>query len=524
MINVETVNVGTVMEVYENEALVMTADINLIHVKRNPKMFLGQQICFTESDVIKPGARKLKYILTSGIAAVFMVTLIAIYFIQNISTSPQDISYAFIDMDINPSIGFFIDDTNTVQEVLPLNSDAENLTKVLSLEDLPVKEAVKKVIDMSEETGILNADEDSVIMFSASLNPENGDYKTDKDHLDLKLNQLLASLSVIDSSKTNRPFTIKVVKVEPEVKKQALENNLSSGRQFIFQKAQTEGINLTLDEAKLDSLTSLIKKVGLDEQNTDKGPLSSPTKPTEPAQKGTTSPAVTNSPTPTPTSNIIQPTATKTPAVPADTETSPSSTPTTSDGVETSPTSTPAASGGVKTSSASTPSASGGVGTSPSGTSSAPADAIKIQYYSNSPQKSDIIQVNSVFKVINTGNTAIDLKDVTLRYYYTIDSENPQFLDYWAQEGESRITHRFVKMSQPVEKADYYLEIGFLTGQLNPGQETVVVTWFNKEDWSIYNQKDDYSYNYSDIKTYYDWKCVTGYISGDLKWGIEPAD
>ncbi len=514
------INIGTVMEIYENEVLVMTSDVELIYLKKSPKKFLGQQVCFSESDIVKPGVRKLKYVLASGIAAIFMVALIAVHLIQNISISPQNISYAFIDMDINPSIGFFIDDKNIVQEVSPLNSDAENLTKDLSLEHLHVTEAVKQVIDKSKETGILNENENSVIMISGSLNPENSDYNVKKDNLELKLNQLLTSLADIDNTLADKSYTIKIVQVEPEMKKQAMENGLSSGRQLILEKAQSEGIDLTLEDAKSDSISFLIRKVGLDEQPTDKGPLDLPMESIVSIE-----PTGVVEPTPAPVSPNIEPTATKTPAASMGIEPVASKTPASSSSVEPTASKSPAASMSREPAPSKTPIAPESM--KPSITPKSPVashDAIKIQYYDSTPNGNDIIQINSVFKLINTGNTTINLKDVTFRYYYTIDSESPQFLDYWAQEGESSLTYRFVKMSKPTEKADYYLEVGFLGGQLNPGKETVVVTWFNKEDWSIYNQKNDYSYNLSSFYTYHDWKYVTGYICGELKWGIEPGN
>jgi hypothetical protein len=149
--------------------------------------------------------------------------------------------------------------------------------------------------------------------------------------------------------------------------------------------------------------------------------------------------------------------------------------------------------------------------------------SIKIQYYNSSKGPGDIIQISGFFNIVNTGNTIIDLKDVTIRYYYTIDGEKPQYLDCWANVDKPNITYRFVKMNKPVKKADYYLEIGFKNGQLEPGTGTKVVVWFNKEGWPIYKQDDDYSYNSPKIQELYDWEYVTGYITGVLKWGIEPV-
>ncbi|WP_010248923.1 anti-sigma-I factor RsgI family protein [Acetivibrio cellulolyticus] len=503
--------IGTVMEVYKNEVLVMTSDFDLVRVKKKPEIFLGQQVSFRKRDVIRPEVRKMKLI---GVAAVLLVVFIASYIIQNTRLSMVNASYALVDMDINPSIEFLIDDANIVQKVLPLNSDAENLTKVLSLKKLHIKEAVEKVIDESEEKGILSSNKNNVIMLSASLNPESSDYKDGKERNELKLNQLLTSLKAIDDVGFNKEYTLNVVKVEPEMKKQALKNGLSTGRQLIFEKAQSEGINLTLDEAKTSSLSALLEKIGMNGPNTVKEHLSSPavqsTEKVTSAVKSTSEKETATTPTPAPVSAGIENTDAKAPSV--------------STNIRPASTKIPNVSTGIRPANTKMPGASTSKGAADAKIPDSSAGSIKVQYYNASRKVDNVfIQVNDVFNVVNTGSTTINLKDIAIRYYYTIDGEKGQALGCWAQDDKSNITYRFVKMSKPVEKADYYLEIGFKSGQLDPGKSTEVVVWFHKEDWSIYKQEDDYSYNSPDIGELYDWKYVTGYISGDLKWGIEPG-
>ncbi|MDP4181060.1 MAG: cellulose binding domain-containing protein [Bacillota bacterium] len=489
------INVGTIMEVYKNEVLVMTVDFELARVKRKPEMFLGQQISFEKSEVIRPQSKGIFY-GASIIAAVLMLAIIAIYVLQNTSLISKDTVYAYIDMDINPSIEFLINDENIVQKVKPLNSDGQNMSKALSLKNLPVKEAVKKVISRSQATGILNSNK--IILISASLNPKTSDYKMNRDNAELKFNKLLSSLKAIEDTELRKKYSIKVLEVEPDIKKQALENGLSSGRQFIFNKALTEGVNLTLEEARSGVLSTLMKKAKIDEQNNDT--FTSPTIRSDEMLTAVVTPikakeTVTVNP-PEKVTAEVKPTLRN-------------ETLTRENIINQTP--------------------------RPISESMRPSDAktqdlstssLKIQYCNNpkdfSRKVDDVIQISSVFNIVNTGNRTINLKDVTFRYYYTIESEKPQLLGYWSQEDQSSIYYRFAKMNNPVKKADYYLEIGFKSGQLDPGKCTEVIVWFNKEDWSIYKQGNDYSYNYSNSKEYYDWKYVTGYISGVLKWGIEP--
>ncbi|GEM_PF-1805111 len=509
------INIGTVMELYKNEVLVMTVEFDLIRVKRKPGMFLGQQIRFRKSDVISSDTRKMTLI---GVAAVLVVVLVAFYFMQDAKQGLGNAGYAIIDMDINPSMEFLIDDTNIVQKVLPLNSDAENLIEGISLEELPIKEAVEKVIFCSQKAGIINPDKSNVIMLSASLNPECSAYKKERGRIELELDQLLVSLNDLDHTDNKKEYDIKVIKVEPEIKKRAAKNGLSAGRQLIFEKARNQGIDLSLEEIKTGSLSALLEKVEMDKENADNEPLTSPplqspekvtsvVSPT--SEQETATPAKVITPTPELESTGNKPSSVKTPGISTD--------------IFPANTKTPNTSGDIRPSNTKTPNVPVVIGPTDGKTPDLSEASIKIQHYNASEKVNDVlIQINTVFRIINTGNTVIDLKDVSFRYYYTVDSDKTQDLGFWAEEGETSINYKFVKMGKPVAKADYYLEVGFKGGQLEPGKSTQVVVWFNKEDWSAFNQENDYSYSSSEVQEYRDWKYVTGYISGVLKWGIEP--
>lgn len=128
------------------------------------------------------------------------------------------------------------------------------------------------------------------------------------------------------------------------------------------------------------------------------------------------------------------------------------------------------------------------------------------------------------FKLINSGDTAIKLSDVKVRYYYTVDGEETQtFWSDWASVGSANVTSTFVKMTAPAVGADYYVEVGFTSdaGTLQPGESAEIQGRFSKNNWSNYNQSDDYSFMALGNQ-YTDHNKVTGYVSSQLVWGIEP--
>lgn len=152
-----------------------------------------------------------------------------------------------------------------------------------------------------------------------------------------------------------------------------------------------------------------------------------------------------------------------------------------------------------------------------------PAGDLTVQAF-NGNTSASTNGISPKFKVVNTGDSAIQLSDVTLRYYYTVDGDNPQsFWCDWANIGSANVNGQFVKLENPAAGADYALEIGFTAsaGALSPGESAEIQTRFSKNNWSNYDQTNDYSFKAS-ASQFENHEQVTGYVNGQLIWGIEP--
>lgn len=151
------------------------------------------------------------------------------------------------------------------------------------------------------------------------------------------------------------------------------------------------------------------------------------------------------------------------------------------------------------------------------------AGNIKVQMF-NANKEAAVNGISPRFRLVNTGEESINLSDVKIRYYYTIDGELPQnFWCDWSSAGSGNVTGTFVKLSEAKTGADYYLEVGFTSGAgtLDPGASVEVQTRFSKNNWTNYTQTGDYSFE-GTASNYVDWDHVTGYIGEELVWGIEP--
>lgn len=156
--------------------------------------------------------------------------------------------------------------------------------------------------------------------------------------------------------------------------------------------------------------------------------------------------------------------------------------------------------------------------------STTPVGIILQMYNKNTKETSNTI--SPTFKLYNTGEIPINLEDLKIRYFYTVNGEMTQnFWCDWSSIGSSSITNSFVKMPIAMIGADYYIDIGFnqSAGLLNPDDSIELQNRIAKSDLSDYDQSDDYSFNNTD-KDYTDWTMAAVYLENRLIWGTEPAE
>ncbi len=148
---------------------------------------------------------------------------------------------------------------------------------------------------------------------------------------------------------------------------------------------------------------------------------------------------------------------------------------------------------------------------------------LKVEFF-NSNKSAQVNQISTNIRITNLGTTPVNLADVIVRYYYTIDGEKTQsfWCDY-SNIASTKITANYVKLDAPVSNADYYIEIGFTNdaGNLAAGSFVDINARVAKNDWSNYTQSNDYSFN-AQAASFVSWDKTPAYISGSKVWGIEP--
>ena len=136
--------------------------------------------------------------------------------------------------------------------------------------------------------------------------------------------------------------------------------------------------------------------------------------------------------------------------------------------------------------------------------------------------------IKPYLQLVNNTAEAIPLSQLKLRYWYTIDSNQPQTFNCdYSSVGCSSLTGAFVQIPDnspnKTGTSDTYLEIGFKdnTGNLAAGGRAELYLRLNKNDWSIFNEANDYSFDATRLALAH-WSNITIYRNGALLWGIEP--
>ena len=156
--------------------------------------------------------------------------------------------------------------------------------------------------------------------------------------------------------------------------------------------------------------------------------------------------------------------------------------------------------------------------------------SVKVSAY-NITKSNSVNTIDPYIMVENTGDTEINLSDIKIRYYYTVEGDIAQtyYCDYASVSGSGSHKNITTSVSGKFNKVtgnsgcDYYLEICFSSsaGVLKPGEKVIVQNRFSKINWSNYTQGNDYSFNPTATE-YTVTSKITVYSSGILIGGMEP--
>ncbi|MCX7745339.1 MAG: anti-sigma factor domain-containing protein [Clostridia bacterium] len=240
---------GIIYDLQDKHAILHTCNNQFVVIRRQPMMEIGQVVEFKESDVLKPRRHIVKYAQAlSGIAAVALFVFILYrftYFDKKI--------FAYVDVDINPSIELTINQNAKVIDERPMNEDAGKLLDGIDLEGMTINDALVKIVEESKHKGFLKPENDQIIFIAAALNKKDEEPKETIKQNE-KLERFLTDTEDDLKSVSGQNIVPKALIVSPDDVKLANENKISLGKLAIYKKAKEKGMDLTIEDVKEGSL------------------------------------------------------------------------------------------------------------------------------------------------------------------------------------------------------------------------------------------------------------------------------
>jgi mannan endo-1,4-beta-mannosidase len=145
------------------------------------------------------------------------------------------------------------------------------------------------------------------------------------------------------------------------------------------------------------------------------------------------------------------------------------------------------------------------------------------------PKESSMIR--AAFAIVNRSDTVVSLSNVTLRYYYTLEAASEQAFVCDSVSDSAVVNDcEGVKLSfGTLTEPDRYVELSFeppdgqwVLSALGGKSGPIKVRFF-KQDFSLQDQTNDYSFRASDgVDPVAEHERVTLYVDGQLAYGIEP--
>jgi hypothetical protein len=146
--------------------------------------------------------------------------------------------------------------------------------------------------------------------------------------------------------------------------------------------------------------------------------------------------------------------------------------------------------------------------------------------FKNSENGSNPVTNRSIkpqLRVSNDGIKPIDLTKVTMRYWFTEDASGGYAADCQGSDaGCPYTTLSLMNFSPAAVGADSYLEVGFTSGTLMPGEQVNTRSLIRRSDGQNFNEADDHSF-IGPASDHVENPNVTLYYDGNLIAGNEPT-
>lgn len=151
---------------------------------------------------------------------------------------------------------------------------------------------------------------------------------------------------------------------------------------------------------------------------------------------------------------------------------------------------------------------------------------VVVQYLDGDSGQATTNAIRPYLQIVNQDSVGIHYNELTARYWFSAENY-PGAINTWidyAQLGNSNVSMKYVQLPNPATGALGYIEYSFPTSAslLANTNSGAIQSRFANQDWSNFNQTDDYSY-IPGTGSYVTNNHITLYRNGVLIYGLEPT-
>nr|MDP4181314.1 cellulose binding domain-containing protein [Bacillota bacterium] len=203
----------------------------------------------------------------SGIAASIMIFIIAVRF-AILNRSDEISQFAYVSVDINPSLELRINSAGKVEKVRAMNSDAQVILADFKNQEKNLADTVNELIALSKDYGFIkDAKED--ILVTGSLNPDIEIDPKDIENEQNKLKNIISEfISKVDKDKNGDKIydglKIDTIIVKSQIKAEAIQNRVSMGRYVVYKIMKNKDSKTLLDDVRDANLEEVMGKINFE--------------------------------------------------------------------------------------------------------------------------------------------------------------------------------------------------------------------------------------------------------------------
>jgi hypothetical protein len=252
---------GIVMQIADGQAIVMMKECEFRKIPLLDGMAVGQEIEVPNQTTQTVRKKPLAWFGTplrkTGVLAASLLLAVGVWGSQSLF-APQS-AYAYVTVDINPSVEFSIDQKQHVVDVKGLNDDGQQVLSNLNVKGFPLIKAVESLTAAAKTKGYFNSNTEVIITASPAVS----DDKLASDHMDLDKieNDLVAQVKTAATTPGSN-VDVEGIRVSEQVRTAAQKAGVSPGKYAVYLNAQSNGIDVSLDELKGQSITKVVQAHG----------------------------------------------------------------------------------------------------------------------------------------------------------------------------------------------------------------------------------------------------------------------